>query len=142
MDVDNLVLVMNHIIDNPESWDQREWHCGTTHCFAGHGQILSGKKADYRTAFWDARKFFDIDTSTAHWLFDSRRSLSELYVFVCTVALGGGYDADGYDNEGFSCSGFDREGFDREGFSHQGFNREGFNREGMKLSKIVIPPAA
>jgi hypothetical protein len=23
------------IKENPEHWNQEEWHCGTSHCFAG-----------------------------------------------------------------------------------------------------------
>lgn len=35
-----LQLTLDTIKANPEHWDQRKWHCGTTHCFAGFTYLL------------------------------------------------------------------------------------------------------
>ena len=32
--------VLQIIKDNPEHWDQEQWHCDTTHCFAGVTEAL------------------------------------------------------------------------------------------------------
>lgn len=34
--------VCNQIIQHPESWNQCEWHCGTSHCVAGWIDVLAG----------------------------------------------------------------------------------------------------
>lgn len=36
-----LDLVLKTIEENPQHWDQNNWHCGTSHCFAGFAQLLS-----------------------------------------------------------------------------------------------------
>jgi hypothetical protein len=36
-----LERVMEAIIDNPEYHDQTNWHCGTSHCFAGTSQLIA-----------------------------------------------------------------------------------------------------
>lgn len=36
-----LDLVLGTIEANPQHWDQRNWHCGTSHCFAGTAQLLA-----------------------------------------------------------------------------------------------------
>lgn len=33
--VELLRETLQTIKENPEHWDQKQWHCGTTHCFAG-----------------------------------------------------------------------------------------------------------
>ena len=37
---ERLDLVLRTIEENPQHWDQRNWHCGTSHCFAGFAQLL------------------------------------------------------------------------------------------------------
>jgi hypothetical protein len=37
-----LEAVMQHIIDNPEDWDQEMWWCESTACFAGHVAARNG----------------------------------------------------------------------------------------------------
>lgn len=31
--------VLNYIKEHPSEWDQNVWHCGTSHCMAGHLQV-------------------------------------------------------------------------------------------------------
>ena len=36
----NLLATLEWIESHPLHWDQSTWHCGTSHCFAGVGQML------------------------------------------------------------------------------------------------------
>lgn len=36
--------VLGHIKANPETWNQADYRCGTTYCFAGHAALMSGWK--------------------------------------------------------------------------------------------------
>jgi hypothetical protein len=40
--IELLDLTLWHIENNPETWNQGEWRCGTSYCFAGHAALLSG----------------------------------------------------------------------------------------------------
>jgi len=35
-----LAATFNAIMDNPDQWDQGQWHCGSSHCFCGWSQVL------------------------------------------------------------------------------------------------------
>ncbi|MEU9837017.1 hypothetical protein AB0D67_36235 [Streptosporangium sp. NPDC048047] len=48
LNVAALERVYAHIVANPEEWNQRYWHCGTSMCFAGHTVAM------YGTANWSA----------------------------------------------------------------------------------------
>lgn len=37
-----LDATLNHIIQNPKDWNQNEWRCGTSYCFAGWAAVISG----------------------------------------------------------------------------------------------------
>src|SRR4051812_40565249 len=37
-----LQRTIDYIEAHPEEWDQTEWRCGTSMCFAGHAAILAG----------------------------------------------------------------------------------------------------
>jgi hypothetical protein len=37
-----LQRTIDYIEAHPEEWDQAEWRCGTSMCFAGHAAILAG----------------------------------------------------------------------------------------------------
>lgn len=39
--VERLKAVLAAIEANPQHWDQEQWHCGTSHCFAGFAQLLA-----------------------------------------------------------------------------------------------------
>ncbi len=41
---DRLIQVIKRIQSDPNPWNQYKWHCVTTHCFAGHADILAGNK--------------------------------------------------------------------------------------------------
>lgn len=40
MSKSNLRLTLEAVEANPQHWDQRMWHCGTSHCFAGFAEAL------------------------------------------------------------------------------------------------------
>ena len=40
MNKELLQLTLDTIKQNPQHWDQTQWHCGTTHCFAGIAELL------------------------------------------------------------------------------------------------------
>lgn len=87
-----LRAVVNHIIDDPESWDQVEYHswCGTKHCIAGWAQVLGG--ADVSSGEWrmslsldassDAMKFLELTSDEACWLFSYDRTFDEIHEFA------------------------------------------------------------
>lgn len=121
----NLAEVMNHILENPETWDQSQWHCGSSHCFAGWAQIFSGEEEDSNTAPYDAQKWLEINDDDSDWLFGAQRQLRELHAFVDGVV--------NHDSE------FDLDGFDQHGFSRSGYDIKGYDREGKKPSPIQLP---
>lgn len=112
-----LRAAINAIIKNGENrWDQAEWHspCGTAHCFAGWGDVLSGEPiqlapkspnvrhaadkkqwADYYKKVdayqeWNeatedrARTYFGLTTAQTEWLFAGDRDFHELYFWVAS----------------------------------------------------------
>lgn len=44
--IELLDKVLKHIEDHPETWNQKDWRCGTSYCFAGHAAVLSGWKPE------------------------------------------------------------------------------------------------
>ena len=126
------VEVVNHILDNPDLWDQYEWHCGTTHCFAGHVQIMGGRAENAKKCFNDLIELLGVCEEDADWLTNSRRPLSDLHAYVKSYVNGTpyfdryGYDPHGYDRhnryqEGYDCYGYDRNGYDRRGYNQEGY---------------------
>jgi len=113
MNIINFTKVLDTIKAHPETWNQAKWHCGTTHCFAGHAQILAGHEPDVGTVIYDAMKFLGISSIDEGWLFYSYRTLSDFEVFLAT------YDqyTEGYDKDGFDRDGYDKDGFDRDGYN-------------------------
>ena len=104
-----LATAVNRILAHPETWDQRHWHCGTTHCVAGHCQII-GLGHENESAGSEARELLGISASDANWLFDARRTLPEIHGFAAALLDG---DA--------------------------GYDRAGYNRDGKALEPLVIP---
>ena len=69
MNKENFQKVLDQITAHPETWDQTDWHCGTTHCFAGWAQLLSGQPENVETVRRDARMFLDLSYAEADFLF-------------------------------------------------------------------------
>lgn len=132
----NLKLVLDRIILDPSCWNQTVYHCGTQHCIAGWGQLMSGRAPNDSTVTRDAREFFDISQREGEWLFAQKRTLEDLKTFLRNgfwnkKGFGlDGYDKDRYDKDGFNPIGLDREGYGKEGYDSTGYDRDGFNRDG------------
>lgn len=132
-----LATAVNHILAHPETWDQRHWHCNSTHCIAGHCELLgTGKQSS--EAGRVSRRLLGISARDANWLFAGDRSLQEIYGYA-KVWLEGvdeagynrdGYNRAGYDRAGYSRDGYDRDGYDRAGYNHAGYDRDGYSRDG------------
>jgi hypothetical protein len=117
MNRENYRKVLDQIEAHPETWNQSFWHCGTTHCFAGWAQILSGKPADDGTVRRDARIYLDLSLIEADYLFAPQRTLDDL--------------RDGYNRDGYNRAGLDRDGYNRAGYNRDGYNRDGLDRDGL-----------
>lgn len=84
-------MVINQIIDHPQSWDQNHWHCATSHCFGGWCQLLGTKRVrDFKGSTLDAarqviehdvRKLLDLTDEVLEWLVSCERAFAELYMF-------------------------------------------------------------
>ena len=123
--------VINHILDNPETWDQGDWHCETTHCFAGYVQIMGGHPERAETCRQDLIDLLECSREDAIWLIYSGRTLPELHAYVKSYVEGVPYfDADGYDRNRYNRYGYNRYGYDRYGYDCYGYDRHGYNRSG------------
>ncbi len=92
---------INQILDHPESWDQRHWHCGTTHCFAGWCQVLAGKRANNDSCQSEVNELLGLNSADSHWAFSPYRTIGELHGFVKALIAGeAGFDRDGRDRDG------------------------------------------
>ena len=126
----NYRRVLDQIEQHPDTWDQSQWHCGSTHCFAGWAQLLSGKTSNEETTRRDARIYLDISIHEADYFFDARRTLEELKDGYTRAGL----DLDGYDRAGLNLAGYDRAGYDRAGYNRAGYDWYGYNRAGLNLA--------
>ena len=41
VNVELLQKTLNAIKANPQHWNQKTWHCGTSHCFAGFAELIA-----------------------------------------------------------------------------------------------------
>ncbi len=137
--------VVNQILTHPNEWNQKAWHCGTSHCVGGWCQVLA--KAPLTESKDEMRELAELTEADADYLFAASRNISDIHCFVKTILDGkkpfnrdgfnrDGFDRDGFDRDGFDRDGFNRDGFNRAGFNRAGFNRAGFNRDGVKLELL------
>lgn len=129
MNIENYKKVLAQIVANPETWDQTHWHCDTSHCFAGHAQIMSGYEVNAKTAKRDARAWLDLSFHEANYLFGAYRTIEDFK----TVLTDGFYNINGFNRDGLDRDGFDHNGFDRHGYSRDGYDCNGFSRDGYNL---------
>lgn len=92
--------VVEYIKAHPKEYNQSSWHsaCGTTACFAGHAQIMSGKSPNRGTARRDARMWLGLTHYEADYLFDCCQRLEVIAGFNRD-----GFDRDGYDRDDLDC---------------------------------------
>lgn len=140
MDRERFARVVAVIKEHPENWDQSIWHCGTSHCFAGHAQLLSvGHLPDAYisdastlqvSVREDAAAWLDLSKGDADYFFHPVRRLED---FEAALQV---------DDKGFDAYGYDADGFDKDGIDRLGFNREGvrgeYNREGCWVGSRML----
>jgi hypothetical protein len=146
--LENIKEVLNFIEENPSCWVQKDWHCGSAHCFAGHAQIRLTGKEDVSTVRRDARIFFGFTKREADYYFSASRTLDELRTALLDFYGKDGYYRDGYDRydynrDGYNREGYNREGYDRDGYylngyDRNGYDRNGYNREGYDKDNLDI----
>jgi len=133
-----LAAVVNQIITYPETHNQDEYHCGTSHCVAGWAQVLGhGPMLKYPTNIWDdAVGLLGLSQDDAHYLFSSQRRISEIRIRASELITGDVYDRDehGRDRHGYDLDEYDQYGRDRDGL-----DRNGRDRDGNSLPLLVVP---
>lgn len=84
--------IVDFIKANPQHWNQRTWHCGTSHCVAGfieqrvNGRSFCSEATAVRPemvhwqTFAVGRDTLGLSTKKANWLFDPKRTLAELQI--------------------------------------------------------------
>jgi len=127
---ENFERVLNHIKAHPETWKQSKWHCGTSHCFAGHAQIMAGNAPNNKTVRRDARIFLGLTRYEADRMFASSRSIADFEAFLSDGYNRAGHDRAGYDRDGYNRADYDRAGYNRAGYDRAGYDRDGYNRDG------------
>ena len=93
-----LLATMQLIEDNPEHWNQKKWHCGTSHCFAGFVEChLDG--IDFKTEHYTkigsertntrgiARDGLGLTITWAAMLFAYKNTLDDLRSLVKILTL-------------------------------------------------------
>jgi hypothetical protein len=88
------------IENEPWIWNQKLWHLDGEHCLAGLAQLASGKPADERTVFEDARAWLGLSETQAKWLFHSGATLDDFNDFALRPHFG--FGEDGKDRIGIS----------------------------------------
>lgn len=98
-----LLKTLETIKANPEHWNQEEWHCGTSHCFAGFTHLIDAGLpitticpvwgVEYDDGGWDfteeyAAKALGLDKDQADLLFYVDNKLEDLEVIVDNLITG------------------------------------------------------
>lgn len=78
---------LDYIKAHPEEWDQTMWHCGTTHCFAGHIELsITGKSQPDGLLTWDiAEEALGINIAESVQLFGESNTLADLEKIIKTI---------------------------------------------------------
>ncbi len=150
-----LSQVVNQLVAHPETHNQSSWHCGTSHCVGGWSQVFAHGTEVHKypeDSHTDATALLGLSLADAVWLFDSRRTISEIHNFA-TMRIADtdrdvyGRDACGYDRDGYDRSGRDRDGYgryvygygyDKDGYDRSGHDRSGHDRDGRALPLIDV----
>jgi len=111
---------LDKIDAHPEQWNQRFYHdksaCGSTHCWAGWCDKLSGnwrgheRHVSQKTV--DSIGLSEKDYREITYSGNSRERLENLHLLFST----GVYGVDGRDSEGFDRDGLDTAGWTRSGW--------------------------
>lgn len=85
---ERLDLVMRTIEANPQHWQQCNWHCGTSHCFAGFAQCFAYDIPwayevtldDSRTAMVIGKERHNVSRDAALWLGIQDQAVTDSYL--------------------------------------------------------------
>jgi hypothetical protein len=132
---ENFRKVLDHIKANPNLWNQSNWHCGSAHCFLGHGQIMSGKPINDGTARRDGRIFFGMSYADSIWFSRPQRTIEDFENAFESDA--GGYDRDGYHRDGYNRDGYDWDGYDWDGYDRDGYDWDGLDADNNPRPEVT-----
>jgi hypothetical protein len=124
---DQLRLAVQDAQDNPDHWDQSRWHCQTSHCIAGFGDMRQeGLKPTDSYPDGDGSPFAD---EYPYWgfraeIFSSKNSLATIVECLNHIEAKG-FE---YDRSGHNMFGYDRDGYDRNGYDRFGYDKTGLDR--------------
>jgi hypothetical protein len=141
---ERLAAIIARIDADLSCWDQFSWHCGTSHCLAGHAQLDAGLPLDEgQAAARDGAEWLGMSEAVSKWAFNSTRKLDELRSLL-EFDLSSKRDPDGYDRYGYNRAGYNRYGYDREGYNRAGYNslelnRAGYDSNGSRYVSIDLP---
>ena len=82
MHITRFKTILNRIKSNPECWNQKIWHFGTSHCFAGHAQIDSGNEIDTWNAYNNAKQWLNLTESECDYIFNKSTTIENFEVFL------------------------------------------------------------
>lgn len=116
VNVELLQKTLDTIKANPQHWDQKNWHCGTSHCFAGFAELIANNlsietsneqvralklngKLESNTGRY-AEKLLGISDDDGDALFDAYNTLEVLEQMVAYLIEHGSLeDFEGYTDE-------------------------------------------
>jgi hypothetical protein len=143
-------LALERITAHPFTHFQQSWHstidrgdktfahpCGTTHCWAGHIDLIIGIPVTYQaySLYNDVKAIMQMDKDAWDKMTYAGNSLARLEAFhrlyfVDSVFGVDGFDADGYDEEGYDRDGYNDSDYDRDGYDYNGYDSNGFDSLG------------
>lgn len=95
-----MLRILKTIKSNPKHWNQENWHCGTSHCFAGFAELeklklplktseeIMEKWFPVSDTFKVAKEYLQLTDRQAELLFHSNNSLNELDFIVKSLIKG------------------------------------------------------
>jgi hypothetical protein len=140
---------------NPSHWDQGIWHCGTTHCWAGFGDILANQwemDHEFGEKSWlvtvDA-EWYGLSSYAWNTITNMNNSLDNIKLFVAAAIKGqGDIDLSGADLKGATLSGLELSNAnlfgaelryaDLSGTDLTGANLTGANLNGANLTEADL----
>jgi hypothetical protein len=132
---DELRLAVQDAQNNPDHWDQSHWHCQTSHCIAGFGDMRRNGLAPQDEFPKDKPEIAQFAFDYPYWrvkaeIFASTNSMATILECLENIRVNGfEYNRDGYD----------RSGYDKDGYNESGYNRDGYNRDGYGFVPLHKP---
>jgi uncharacterized protein YjbI with pentapeptide repeats len=127
---------------NPDQWDQKVWHCGTSHCWAGFGDLLANQLPVDQYFFEDECQLETVDASWYGLSYNAwitithcSNSLDSIKLLVAAAIKGkGSINLSCEDLTGVNLSGADLTGANLFGAELRSANLSGANLYGANLA--------